>query len=91
MHDLIAHVGNVHYITLLSNFGPWEYNHAMLGPNLSLLTTWFDIYITSLTSHFGAIKVHGISTRHAILTWTHDNNDLVQHVTLWNSTKSTSQ
>jgi hypothetical protein len=36
-----------------------------------------------------ATKVHVISRRYAMLTWMHDNRDLVQHVILWNSTMST--
>jgi hypothetical protein len=34
-------------------------------------------------------KVHMILRKYVVSTWTHDNRNLVQHVTLLNTTKST--
>ena len=45
--------------------------------------------LTSLTSRMWQPKRHVILRRFAMLTWMHDNIDLVEHVALSNNTKST--
>ena len=39
----------------------------------------------------GATKVYVTLRMFVVLTWMHDNIELVYHVTLWNNTKSTLQ
>ena len=79
---------------LLCNFQ--EGGYLEHGPNVETKVSCRDIasiYIQFNLPHIMhvATKVHVISRRCAMLAWVCDNKKLVQHVTLWNNTKSTLQ
>jgi hypothetical protein len=47
--------------------------------------------IWSIVSSIISPKMHVILRNYVVLTWTYDKREVVEHVTLWNNTKSTLQ
>ena len=70
--------------------------HKVLFNLVFMFSNFYQFHLQSNDSNLSnvmhvATKVHVILRRFAVLTWMHDNRELVKHVTLWNNTKSTLQ
>ena len=63
--------------------------HKVLFSLVFMFSNFYQFHLQSNLSNVMhvATKVHVILRRFAVLTWMHDDRELVKHVTLWNNTK----